>query len=300
MRRNDDAALAIAIAGSISAGVALPTAGLIVDPYLLAWLGALLFLNLLRLNPKDLVATFSRPKSLAVLSAVKLVGVPLAMYGATYVLYKPFALPVLLLSGISTGLGAPFVVNLIGGRLPLVVGMITMTSLAVPFVLPGLVKALEGSDFHVPIGEMVLLLAVALFVPLAAGWLAKKFVPSASAFADKHSFPLSIIFIVLINFGMFARFSGYFYDSQVFVLQTIATAFLCFGAYCLLGYFTSPTKQDRTAGLISMAYINNVLVAVFALQFFGAQVAALAAFYNIPYYVGIIPIKKIALRLAHS
>jgi hypothetical protein len=41
--------------------------------------------------------------------------------------------------------------------------------------------------------------------------------------------------------------------------------------------------------------INNVLVAVFAFQFFGAQVAALAALYNIPYYIGIIAIKKVML-----
>jgi bile acid:Na+ symporter, BASS family len=38
-----------------------------------------------------------------------------------------------------------------------------------------------------------------------------------------------------------------------------------------------------------------VLVAVFAFQFFGSQVAALAALYNIPYYIGIVAIKKIIL-----
>jgi BASS family bile acid:Na+ symporter len=42
-----------------------------------------------------------------------------------------------------------------------------------------------------------------------------------------------------------------------------------------------------------MTYVNNVLVAVFAFQFFGPSVAALAALYNIPYYAGIIAIKKL-------
>jgi BASS family bile acid:Na+ symporter len=40
-----------------------------------------------------------------------------------------------------------------------------------------------------------------------------------------------------------------------------------------------------------MSYVNNILVTVFAQQFFGPQVAALAAFYNIPYYFGIILLK---------
>ena len=118
--RHDNAVLAACIAGSMSAGVLLPAAGLIVEPYILVWLGALLFLNLIRLNAPDLLATFTKPRQLAVLSAVKLAALPLGMYALAYFVYQPFALPVLLLSGVSTGLGAPFVVNLIGGRLPLV------------------------------------------------------------------------------------------------------------------------------------------------------------------------------------
>lgn len=145
MRHDDDAVLITAIAGSMSAGVLLPAIGLLIEPYILVWLGALLFLNLLRLNTAELVGTFKKPMQIAVLSAIKLVALPAGMYTLAYVVYEPFAVPVLLLSGISTGLGAPFVVNLIGGRLPLVVGMIIVTSLAVPFVLPSIVYALAGS-----------------------------------------------------------------------------------------------------------------------------------------------------------
>ncbi len=277
----------------MSAGVLLPSAGLLVEPYILVWLGALLFLNLIRLKTSDLLATFTKPRQLAVLSAVKLAALPVGMYALVYFVYQPFALPVLLLSGISTGLGAPFVVNLIGGRLPLIVGMIIATSLAVPFVLPSIVYALVGSQFDIPVIDMVFLLSAALFTPLAAGWFTKKRFPVASRFVDEKSFPLSLVFIILINFGMFAKFSSYFYEEQVFLLQTIATAFICYAAYSLVGYASAPGgQQERSAGLIAMSYVNNVLVAVFAFQFFGSQVAALAALYNIPYYVGIVAIKR--------
>jgi bile acid:Na+ symporter, BASS family len=63
-----------------------------------------------------------------------------------------------------------------------------------------------------------------------------------------------------------------------------------------VGYAGSTgSPQDKTAGLIVTSYVNNVLVAMFAFQFFGSQVAALAALYNIPYYIGIVAIKKIIL-----
>lgn len=300
---NEDVALITAIVGSMSAGILLPAAGRLIEPYTLVWLGALLFLNLLRLNTSDLVAQFKTPRQLVVLSIIKLVVLPVGMYTLAYVIYEPLALPILLLSGISTGLGAPFVVNLIGGQLPLVIGMIIITSIAVPFVLPSIVYAFAHTQFEIPLLYMVFLLSIALFTPLTAGWLTKKFFPAGSRFADKNSFPLSLLFIVLINWGMFAKFAGLFYSEQTFLLQTITTAFLCYAAYCLVGYVGTVGKslEEKRAGLIAMSYINNVLVAVFAFQFFGLHVAALAALYNIPYYIGIIVIKKtnIASRRSH-
>ena len=131
-----------------------------IESYILVWLSALLFLNLLRLNSSDLVAVFKKPKQIAVLSIIKIVALPAGMYPLAYVIYEPFALPVLLLSGISTGLGAPFVVNLIGGQLPLVIGMIIVTSVAVPFVLPSIVYALARSQFEIPLLHMMFLLSI--------------------------------------------------------------------------------------------------------------------------------------------
>jgi BASS family bile acid:Na+ symporter len=300
---NEDVALIAAIVGSMAAGIMLPAAGRLIEPYTLLWLGALLFLNLLRLNTSDLVAVFKTPRQLVVLSIIKLVLLPVGMYTLAYVIYEPFALPILLLSGISTGLGAPFVVNLIGGKLSLVIGMIIITSIAVPFVLPPIVYAFAHTQFEVSLPYMIFLLSIALFTPLAAGWLTKKFFPVGSRFADKNSFPLSLLFIVLINWGMFAKFAGLFYSEQTFLLQTITTAFLCYATYCLVGYvgmIGNSSLQEKRAGLIATSYVNNVLVAVFAFQFFGSHVAALAALYNIPYYIGIIVIKKIDIASRRS
>ena len=59
----------------------------------------------------------------------------------------------------------------------------------------------------------------------------------------------------------------------------------------------SKTRESKrtaaTEGFIAMAYVNNILVAVFAEQFFGIQSAVLPASYNIPYFVGIIILEKL-------
>jgi bile acid:Na+ symporter, BASS family len=86
----------------------------------------------------------------------------------------------------------------------------------------------------------------------------------------------------------------------LFVVATTGLAFAMFGIYGLFGYAVdsiflsnnittkNEKKHDRLSAFISMSYVNNILVAVFAQEFFGSQVAALAAFYNIPYYIGIL------------
>lgn len=319
---NPSATLFLAVTISMTIGVFLPDAGKVFAPYILVWLGGLLFLNLIQLNTSRLIATIVSVRQIAFLSFIKLVALPLALYTFTSIIYPTISLPVLLLSGISTGLGAPFVANFIGSRLPMIVGMIITTSLAVPFVLPLLVRVLFAAQFTIPIIHMIVLLAAALFCPLLAGWVTKKFLPKTAVFVAQKSLNLSIVFIVLINITLFSEFSALIFHSPFFIVGTILIAFVLFSIYGLVGYAagfistgtTSTTKfrrrpteaisnaqLERTAaidGLIVMAYINNILVAVFAEQFFGIQTAALAALYNIPYYMGIVILKKLHSKVA--
>ena len=139
----------------------------ILEPYLLVWLVLLLFLNLIRLDITELVSNFPKPERIAVLCILKLVIIPLSTYQLTFLFYPKESLSVLLLGGISTALGAPFVVNLIGGKLQTVVAMITVTSLTVLVVLPLLVYSLFKTEFSIQFPNMVIILGTGLLVPLA-------------------------------------------------------------------------------------------------------------------------------------
>jgi bile acid:Na+ symporter, BASS family len=291
--------LLLAVLVSMMCGIFFPANTIIFEPLLLVWLAILLFLNLIRLDITDLKSDFAKPKRLIMLSTLKLAIIPLCAYQTTQLIYPQESLSVLLLSGISTGLGAPFVVNLVGGKLQTLVAMIIITSLAVPVVLPLMVYLFFKTEFSIPFPNMVLILSAGLLVPLASAWATKRYLPRAAKLIERRSFPMSLIAIILINLGLFAKFSNYFFEDPTFVVGTTALAFALFGIYGLLGYtidaiFLSgdkcgerEKKRNRLSAFISMSYVNNILVAVFAQQFFGSHVAALAAFYNIPYYIGI-------------
>jgi BASS family bile acid:Na+ symporter len=173
---------------------------------------------------------------------------------------------------------------------------------------------------------MMVLLSAALFTPLLAGWFTRKFAPNIADFISQKSLYFSIVLIALINMAVFSKISIYFFESPLFVIQMVLTAFLLYGIYGTAGYtlssvvtnITHRTKKRRNTtnsdprsiiewkrtgaieGFIAMAYVNNILVAVFAEQFFGIDTAILPALYNIPYYIGIIILKKLFLQFDSS
>jgi BASS family bile acid:Na+ symporter len=83
---NEDVALIAVIDATMTAGILLPAACKLIEPYTLLWLGALLFLNLLRLNLSDLVAVFKTSRQLVVLSIIKLGVLPVGTYAPAYVI----------------------------------------------------------------------------------------------------------------------------------------------------------------------------------------------------------------------
>ncbi|MGB8766210.1 MAG: arsenic resistance protein [Nitrososphaeraceae archaeon] len=289
--------LSFSILASTISGIIFPSLGEFFSPYILVILGLLLFLNLIQLNFQDLISTFKKPKFLFILCIMKVLVIPVTMYFVTNQVYPKYALSVLLLSGISTGLGAPFVTNYVGGRLSIVVAMVIVTSLVVPFILPALVYILYNTEFSIPVFDMILLLVISLIVPLIGSGIIKKYLPTIATSINKSSLSISIILMALINLAIFSKFSDYFYLEFTFVTTTTVIAFALFAVFAITGYLImnlnnrGTSMKYKISGLIAISYVNNILVTVFAQQFFGSQVAALAAFYNMPYYIGIIFLK---------
>ena len=284
---------------SIVAGIIFPTIGMSLEPYILVWLGGLLYVNLINLHPRHLVSTFRKPKTLMVFTIGKLILLPCIVYVITSLVYPKLALSATLLSGISTGLGAPFAVNFIGtGGISTIAALVTISSLVVPVTLPFILYVFfeDTEEFVIPIYDIIFLLVTALFIPLSFGWSTRRYVPRISKFVAGNSLFLSVIFIILINFSMFARFSKYFLIDQSLVLTSMISASLLFVIYLLVGYLLALSIKEqliatRINGIIAMTYINNILVFVVAERFFDIETAALAAFYNIPYYVGLLVLR---------
>ena len=73
--------------------------------------------------------------------------------------------------------------------------------------------------------------------------------------------------------------------------ETILVAFVLSVIYHTAGLLVTwgSKKEDRLAGAISIAYMNNTLIVVFSSQFFGPLSPTLAALYMLPFFAMIVP-----------
>jgi BASS family bile acid:Na+ symporter len=273
-------------------GIELPEFGRAFAPYPLYFMMFQLFFSFLGIN---FLQVFQETKKkafiLLILCLFKLCIIPLGLFFLTQALWPEYAVPVLLLSGISTGVLAPFISGLLEGSTLLVLMMVVVSSLLAPFSLPALVSLLIGRPIEISFLAMVRILAMVVFLPALAAILLRYLLPAFLEKMEKIQFPASLILIACINLGVFAKYSSYFTETPVKVAEAILVSFILSALYHLVGFLVTwgMKREDRLAGAISFAYMNNVLVIVFSAQYFGPLSPTLAALYMLPFFAMIVP-----------
>ncbi len=297
--RLNDMLLLLVVCVSVGFAILKPELCEPLQPYPLYLMMTLLFLSFLRINFDSLLDT-SRSSFLELgsLVLVKLVILPAVLYLITLQVSPEFALPALLLSGISTGVVVPFVSNMCETDVAPVLRMVVITSLLTPFTLPALVEALAGNQANIPVTPMISMLAAVIFVPLALVALARRGIPGVLEKFGRFQFPVSLLLFALINMGVFSKYSRFFYLNWETLLVAVAISYVLALVYYAAGFVSvrSDTPGARLSGGISMAIVNNVLVIVFSSEFFGPLAPTLAAVYMFPFFSLMAPLKLLSSR----
>jgi bile acid:Na+ symporter, BASS family len=298
--RKNDLILLLVVFSAMGVGIALPEFGRIFAPYPLYFLIVLLFFSFLKIN---FLQVFSEVRKKAfvlfILCLFKLCIIPISLFLLTRTLWPEYAMPVLLLSGISTGVVAPFISSLLEASTLLVLMMVVVSSLLAPFSLPAVVSLFVGQTIKISFLEMVKVLAMVVFLPGVAVILLRHLYPSLLEKLEKGQFPVSLCMFACINLGVFAKYSSFFIKRPVRVAETILVAFVLSVISHLVGFLLTwgMKREDRLAGAISFAYMNNVLIVVFSSQFFGPLAPALAALYMLPFFAMIVPARMVGQLL---
>jgi len=294
MFRLNDVILLMVVLVSMLVGILFPHFGSLFRHYPLYCLMILLFLSFLSIEIKTIWDTLKQSiVKIICLTLLKIVLLPIAMYYVFRIIAPSYAVAALLLSGISTGVVAPFISNLVKGNSPLVMVMVVVTSLLIPFTLPALIKMLLGQSVNIPLTDMIRMLALVIFIPFLVAESLRKLAPSSLPIITKVRFPLSLILFAIVNLGIFSSYADFFYREPIVIITATTTAIVLSVIYCAIGISCMFKKsiEDQLAGAITLGNMNNVLIIVFASRFFGPLEPTVAAIYILPFFGLLIPLR---------
>jgi len=298
--RKNDLILLVVTFGSIGLAIAFPEKCRVFTPYPLYLMMVFLFFSFLKIEFVKILQDVRKTASaLFVLCLFKLILLPAGLYFLSLAIWPKYAVPVLLLSGVSTGVVAPFIATILGASALLVLMMVVVSSLLVPFTLPAVVKFLAGHFIELSFFAMVEYLAMIIFIPSAVNIFMRYFAPSFSKRLEKIQFPVSMVIFGLVNLGIFPQYSSFFVERPGEIVEAILVAFILSAVYHIVGFLAAwgLSKEDRLAGATSFAYMNSVLIIIFSAQFSDPLSPMLAVVYTFPFFMMTVPARVIGNRV---
>lgn len=303
MLRLNDLVLLLVIYSSLLVGVTMPDLCSIFQPFPMYMLMFLLFLSFLSIEIDNIWRSIRENGTIFLwLGSLKLIFLPLGVFFLFEKFYPPYALGALLLSGISTGVVAPFISTLVSANTVLVLVMVIITSPLIPFTIPALVKILLGKTVEIPLWGMMRMLCLVIFVPILSVQALRRTAPGVIRFMEKKRFPLSLVIFAIINMGVFSKYSGFFFQNPSTILEATVVAIILGSLYLTMGLFAlwKHPVENRIASVISLGNMNNVLIIVFASEFFGPLEPTLAAMYMVPFFGLIMPLRVYRRLMDHA
>jgi BASS family bile acid:Na+ symporter len=300
--RLNDIVLVFVVISSMAAAIIFPDFGSRFRSLPFYCLMIIFFLSYLSI---DLTSVWKILKSysaqIVVFTVMKLFLLPFIIYCIFYFIAPNYALSSLLLTGVSVGVVAPMISNMVQGNSALVLVVVVITSTLAPFTLPVLIKIIVSKEIAISFMSMLQMLAAVIFIPIIVVEIIRYLLPRLVAPIQKIRFPVSLLLFALINLGVFYRYASFFKRDPSVIIMSTVVAFVLATIYCVIGiaFFRKKSVENQIAGAVMLGNVNNVLVIVFSSEFFGPIEALVASMYTIPFWVIVIPLRYYHHRKAH-
>lgn len=152
-------------------GLLFPGLFSILRPYNTFFLQIIMFTTGLRLELSECVIELKDWKTLFLSNGMMLVGLPF-LVSIPLALFAPeWSLPFIIAAAAPTGLTAPAVIALLGGRASLALLIAVVTNVLAPFTIPIILKMLLGRSVEVSMASMMLQIANVIIIPLGLALL---------------------------------------------------------------------------------------------------------------------------------
>ncbi|MGZ6290815.1 MAG: bile acid:sodium symporter family protein [Syntrophales bacterium] len=292
--RINDLLLLIVVLSSMAAGIVFPNFSSLFQSLPIYCLMVLFALSYLSIELDIVWRTLKdHSKTILAFTVLKSLILPVAVFYIFKVIAPTYALSALLLIGVSTGVVAPFISNLVKGNSPLVLVVVVITSVLVPITLPALIHVVAARYAELSLIAMIRMLMLVIFVPILVVECLRRLTPGLLKHLMKRQFPLSLLLFAIINLGIFCRYSPLFKKDPSIIITASAVAVVLSAICCTVGilFFWKSSVENQLAGAVMLGNMNNVLVIVFSSEFFGPIEPIVAAMYIIPFFGLVMPLR---------
>jgi len=256
-------------------------------------LSGIFFLGALKIEKEDIARIWQLKTTIIVFNLLMLIVLPAAVYFAVQHLWPAYALPLLILASMPTGLATPLLASIVGGRESLAMTMAITTSLLAPFTIPLIIYVLVGVSVEVAVWPMFLSIAEIVFIPFALAWLARKLSGRTFLRIKGGLGRLSTLLLGFLVAGIVARQSaiilaGFDYNN---FFQSLGAVAILMASFYLLGFllYYRQTGQDRLTLTVSFANMNFTLAIFLAHTYFPApEVVIPVTLAVVPWFVFIV------------
>ena len=292
--RLNDILLILVVISSMAAAIIFPDFGSRFKGLPFYCLMIIFFLSYLSI---DLTSVWKALKGhsaqILVFTVMKLVVLPVILYFVFYFIAPHYALSALLLTGVSAGVIAPMISNMVRGNSALVLVVVVITSALAPFTLPALIKMVVAKEVAISFISMLRMLATVIFIPIIIVEIIRFVLPKLVVPILRIQFPVSLLLFTLINLGVFYRYAFFFKKEPSVIIMAIVVAFVLAAIYFVVGilFFRKGPVEDQLAGAVMLANLNNVLVIVFSSELFGPVEPLVAAMYLFPFFFIVLPLR---------
>lgn len=160
---------------ALAGGMLFPNTFLPLNPWNAFFLQVIMFATGLRLDFKEFFREAEDWRALLLANATMLVFLPLLVAIPMAAFAPEWTLPFVLAAAMPTGLTAPAVVGILGGRTSLAVLISVSTSLLSPITVPLVLRVMAGHNVEMDVIGMMLNIASVVIVPLILALVVQRF-----------------------------------------------------------------------------------------------------------------------------
>lgn len=262
------------IVGMLFLGMIAPQFFKPLNPLNSTFLQIIMFATGLRLDFGEVFRELKDWRTLALSNSMMMIGIPVLISIPLGIFAPEWVLPFVIAASMPTGLTAPIIINILGGRTSLALLMSVSTSIVAPITIPLVLKLLAGQSVTVSVWNMMWEITTVIVIPLAiAGFIQRKAGKerikrhdTAITLANVTAFALVVASIASASFSVNGDAFSFTIDG--IIIATLMMVFWFGIAWLSTSVLTWRSKRDRLTIAFCLIYMSYALALWVADEFF--------------------------------